>query len=356
LFALAATARAQFTPGDLEVLQIGASGSGTALNSTATALFIDQFNTTTLNQSASPLYSIPTDGSGLTLSGTATSEGVLSLSTDGSILTFGGYSASVGTTGIANSSAPREVGTFNVSGQFSVVPNTSTSLGGNNIRGAVSDGHNHWIAAPSGIYYQQSGSQSLVKVTSVNTRVDNIIGGNLYYSTGSGAKGIYMLTGTPTTTATPTLLIGTGAVSGSSPYDFAINADGTIAYIADDGAAGAGLSGGIEKWTLSGGVWSLAYTIALGSGASGGARQMTVDWNGTDPIIYATTTEASANRLVGLVDSGSGSTYSVLATAPVNTVFRGVDFAPQSVPEPGTLALAGAAGLVLLGLRRGWKK
>ena len=341
-------AQADFTAGDLAVLQIGTIGSGSAPSSAATALFIDQFNTTTLNQTIAPLITIPTDGSGLTLSGTATSEGELTLSSDQSKLTFGGYFASAGTLTIASSSVAREVGNLNPSAQFLITANSSSSLSGNNIRGTVSDGQNNWLVGPTGVYNQQSGNLSLTALqTTLNTRDVNIFNNNLYFSVGSGSsRGIYGYSGTPSSASSPTFFINTG--SSSSPYDFALNSAGTVAYIADDRSAASG--GGIQKWTYDGTTWSLAYTLALGTTTAGGARQLTVDWSGANPIIYATTTETTANRLVDLIDTGSGSTYSVLATAAANTVFRGVDFAP--VPEPSTLALAGTAAIAFLGLRR----
>ena len=337
-------AHAQFTAGDLAVLQVG-TGSA-ALSSAGTALFIDQFNTSTVGQTVSPFLSIPTDGTGLVTSGSATSEGALTLSTDGTYLTFGGYAAAAGTTGVANGTAPREAGNISAGGVFSVAANTSAALSGNNIRSVVSSGNNNWLAGPTGVYYQSSGSSSLTTVqTALNARVDNIVNGSLYFSVGSGStRGIYAFSGNPTAASTPTLLFNTG--SSSSPYDFALNAAGTVAYVADDRSAAS--SGGIEKWTFDGSAWTLAYTLALGTTSAGGARELTVDWSGANPIIYATTTEASANRLVDVVDTGSSATYTTLATAPANTAFRGVDFAPTAAPEPATLALAGLGGLMAL--------
>ena len=342
-------AQAQFTPGNLAVLQLG-TGLG-ALSSAGTPVFIDQFNISTANQTVNQFVTIPTDGTGLVLSGTATSEGALTLSSDGSILTFGGYSAAAGTATIASSTAPRQAGTANAGGLFSIAANTSSSMSGNNIRTVVSDGQNNWLAGPGGVFYQASGSLSLTAITtSSNVRTENIFNGSLYFSIGSGAtRGIFAFAGTPSSASSGSIFINTGATS--SPYDFALNAAGTIAYVADDRSAASG--GGIQKWVFDGTSWSLSYTLALGAAAAGGARQLTVDWSAANPIIYATTTEASANRLVDIADTGAGAAFTTLATAGVNTVFRGVDFTPT--PEPSTLALGGLGLATLAWFRRNRK-
>ena len=345
IFALIASAQAQFTPGDLVVLQVGNGGT---LSSAAAPLFLDQFTSTTAGQTVTPFITIPSDGSGLVLSGSASSEGSLTRSTDGSILTFGGYSAASGTASIASGTAPREVGVVGASGQFSIVANSSSALSGNNIRGVVSDGQNYWIGSANGVYYQASGSSSLIQVTNSNTRVVNIFNGNLEYSTGSGANhAVLAYTGAPTSLTAPSLFIGSGNTA--SPYDFFIN--GTTAYVADDTA---GASGGIQRWDFNGSAWVLSYTISTGV-ANIGARQLTVDT--TTPggaTIFATTAESSANRLISVQDLGSTSadatTLATLATAPTGDLFRGVAFAP--IPEPATFALAGMGLTALWGFTR----
>jgi hypothetical protein len=147
----------------------------------------------------------------------------------------------------------------------------------------------------------------------------------------------------PSSTATPTSLFGSPANASSlSSYDYAINSAGTIAYVADDGTID-----GIQKWQLISGTWTLNYT--LGVGTTTGARQLTVDWSGANPTIYATTGETSANRLVEITDTGAGSAYTTLDTAAANTVFRGVDFV---VPEPSACALIGLGLAGLWGFQR----
>jgi hypothetical protein len=116
--------------------------------------------------------------------------------------------------------------------------------------------------------------------------------------------------------------------SSRSPYSFSISPSGTTLYLADDGAFGS--NGGIQKWTLSAGTWTNTYTLLNTGTATTAVRGLTVDWSGPNPIVYATTTATTANTLISVTDTGSASTATTVATAPANTYFRGVDFAPVS--------------------------
>src|ERR1035437_9893407 len=193
-----------------------------------------------------------------------------------------------------------------------------------------------------------AGGGAPVQVNAGNYRNVNIVSGNLSVSTASSSPGVYGFAGLPTSTATSSLLF---AVSGGtpSPYDFALSPDGTFAYVADDRSGKT--YGGIERWNLSAGVWTMAYNLASGITANDGMRQIAVDFSGADPIIYGTTAEASANRLVEVTDAGAGSAFTVLATADANTVYRGVDFTPSQVPEPSALVLLGLGSLLLVSRR-----
>ena len=336
-----------FTTRNLAVVRVG---DGTAaLSSAATAVFVDEYATNGARVQSLALP--PTGGSALATSGSASSEGGLSRALDGSAVCVAGYHTNTGVASIANTTAaavPRAVAAVNAGGVVTLAATTTTQFSGNNIRSAATDGTNNFWAAggSSGTYYFGTASAAaVVQSTLANTRVINLVNGNLFFTAGAGGGlGLYSLAGLPTASATLTTNILTG--TGSSPYGFALNAGGTVAYLADDRAIAAG--GGIQKWTNAAGAWSLLYTLGTGPGSTNGARGLAVDFSGANPLIYATTTEASTNRLIGITDTGSGAGATTLAMAAANTVFRGVAFAPEAAPvltlQPASLITCGGSG------------
>lgn len=126
-----------------------------------------------------------------------------------------------------------------------------------------------------------------------------------------------------------------------------INSAGDLVYVADDRSIVNG--GGIQKWAFDGSSWSLQYTLGTGASSTVGARGITVDWSGVDPVIYATTGEGTStpNRIIGITDMGAGSAATLLATAGSAQFFRGISY----IPEPSSLALFGLMGAAWL-LRR----
>jgi len=355
---------AAFNLGNLVVVQAG-DGSA-ALNNASTAAFLKEFTTA---GSLVQTINMPVAASGLnqplTLSGSATSEGFLALSTDGQYLTLGGYGIAPGTTSVANTAVGtvnRVVGRVNLSGTVDTTTVLGDAYSGSNIRSAVStDGTSIWTAgnggsglgATAGTRYTTVGSTTSIQLnpTTSNNRVVNIFDGQLYVSTASGTSfGISTVgTGLPTAAGSGGLTLLPGfPTTGRSPYDFWFR-DASTLYVADDGSA-ANL-GGIQKWVESSGTWSLAYTLLNTGSTTTGVRGLigTVDDSG-NTVLYGTTAASSANNLISLIDTGAGSTASVLATAPVNTAFRGVEFIP--VPEPASAAMLLIGGALFYFRRR----
>jgi hypothetical protein len=352
---------AAFTLGDLVVVRVG-DGSA-ALGSAATATFLDEYTSAGVFVQSIPM---PTSLSGLnqpfTLSGTATSEGFLALSGNGLYLTLGGYNAIPGTAGVttaAPTTVPRGVARIGLNGLIDTSTSLSDAYSGSNIRSAVStDGVNIWtggnagsgLGATGGPRYSTFGGTTSVRVdtTASNMRVVNIFNGQLYVSSSTGSLlGVSTVgTGLPTTAGSSaiTILPGMPTTGTHSSYDFWFK-DANTLYVADDGSAANG--GGIQKWTLSAGTWSLAYTLGNNGTTTTAVRGLagTVDGSG-NAVLYGTT----GNALVSVTDTGSGSAVSTLATAGANTAFRGVEL--LVVPEPTTAALTGFGLLALVLFRR----
>jgi hypothetical protein len=327
---------------DFFVLQVG-DGSA-ALNSASTAVFLKKFsNTGTLLQT----LNMPTAASGsnlpFTISGTATSEGFLAISPNGNFLTLGGYGTAPGLASVASSSSAtvsRVVGMINLSNSTIDTSTSTTAFDTRNIRSAVTiDGTEFWAGGngfPSGAtQYLTYGATTSIPVSTspTNGRVLKVFENQLYLSTSSaGFIGVNAVgTGIPETEGnTTTLLSGFPAPTTSpSPYDFWFKDSSTL-YVTDDSSLANG--GGIQKWTLSAGTWSLAYTMQ----GPTGYRGLTGSVIDGQTVLFATATQGSANRIMTVTDTGASSTFTEIAAAPTNTAFRGIAYVPAAVAgQPG---------------------
>jgi len=323
-------------------------------------VYVDQYDMSGGGQAPGYTLTIPSAGaSALTLSGSASTEGALSRSADGLYLTFAGYNADAGTANVKNvADVARGAALVDSTGGFSLAAKSTSPYASDNIRSAAtSNGSAFWLggtgtSAGGGVWELTASSATQVYNAQLNTRVVNIIAGDLYYSTGAGTgtRGIHKFNGLPTAAgATATQLFDAGA--NASPNDFAISPGGQTVYLADDRSIANG--GGIQRWDYDAGQskWTLSDTLGTGAGSTVGARGLAVDFSGPTTLVFATTGEASANRLIRIEDTGSGATAFTLATAPVNTVLRGVDFSPVPEPRGWTLLGVGSAALLLVSRR-----
>jgi hypothetical protein len=289
---------------------------------------------------------LPTSNAGgqepLTLAGNATSEGALSLSLDGRYLTLAGYATSPGRAAVATSSdVDRVAAAVDARG----VIDTSTRLGntflGTNVRSAASvDGTSFWIAGESGgvWYFPRAGAGAQVVASPDNVRLVALFADRLYGSSGASPMNSVFTVGSgrPTSgTQSATALTGM-ARSGLSPYAFALfdrtNVDGLdTLYFADDRSPETnGNGGGIQKWTFDGNAWAQVATFAMVGPGQASFRGLAGIVTANGATLVASTSDATANRLVVFVDDGSPVvTGTVIATAGSNTIFRGVALSPH---------------------------
>jgi hypothetical protein len=334
---------AAITDGNLLIYRVGTGAA--ALTSAATAVFLDEYTTTgTFVQS----IALPTTGSSaLTAVGTSTTEGIISRSQDGNMWIFTGYRADTGVASPTATGVNKVIGTITVSG----VASTSvaiTDVGANAIRSATSvDGSSFYIATANAVRYvgTPSGASTSVSIDARNSRQVNLYGNTLYAANGAAITSKLQSYGTlPTTATTPTTVVSlaTGdAINGFALFDL----DSGVAGV-DTLYALSTVEGLLRKYTYDGSTWAASGSV------SSGAANLAGYVDGTDVKLFLT----SATTLFSLTDSSgynaniTGSLTS-LASAGVNTAFRGIGITP--VPEPTALSLGlVAAGLMIFRRRR----
>ncbi len=352
LFAgVAAPAFAQdslFNVGNLVVSQINGSTNASS------AAVLREFTTAGIATGDNAFLPTVTFGAHrrVTVSGSATSEGHLNMTPDGSALVFQGYDSGTGVASIASTTsavANRVVARIGMDLSIDSTTSLTDAYSGNNIRSAVMDGANVYTAGPSiagggggvrNALFGATGTTTDVSATSFNARVVNIFNSTIYASSAStGAFGISSVSGGTSTLVIPTSPSGTG---NPSSYDF-LFLNPTTCYVTDDRTVANG--GGLQKWTNSGSGWTLAYTLS--AQLTAGLRSITLDpATGT---FYAISAD-SQTKLVSVVDTGAGSTFTTLFTSASGTNMRGVEFI--TAPAPGTAMLLGLGGLVASRRRR----
>jgi hypothetical protein len=349
-----------FIPGNLVVVSVGGTGQSVSSTDSGNTVSVLQFTTGGTQVSTLPLPS--TGPTAFVLDGSAT-EGFMSLSANGQYLVLGGYNAAlplnVGTNILEDSvsaNAPRAVATIDGYGNYSMPIANTNVFNEFNIRGAAFDGTNaFWVSGSGSLSGSPASDSGVIYVgppgsTGVNVRVGytgtgnerclNIYNNTLYVGTGSQTHGIWAITGPASSpppiglpTNAPVLTVASGSASG--PYDFVFDPGNTTCYVAD------GNLGGIIKFTNNAGTWVSNYLLTVGgTGSATNAGGVAADFTQNPPVIYATTSETTGNRLISIVDNGPGSPFTLLAQASSgasgSNYFRGVRFVPGVPPVIAT--------------------
>jgi hypothetical protein len=347
----AGSAAAQpITRGDIVVVRFG---DGTAaLGAFATPVFLDEYTPTgTLVRS----IAVPSAGtSALTVTGNATTEGILSLSQNGGLLVFAGYRKDAGAataTGANDTPATtnRVIGTLTPGG----VVNTSIAITDGtaaNFRSATTvNGSSYYTSTSAQVGYVASPgpASTTAAIDARNSRQVNLAGNVLYASNGSTTitDKVQSYGTLPTGAATPSPVV-TLALADAVNGFFLADLNSAVAGI-DTVYALSTVEGLLRKFTFNGTSWA-----ANGSITAAAAQDLTGVVNGTTVQLYIT----SPASLFAFTDaSGIGGTLTgalgaPLVNAPANTAFRGVGVFP--VPEPAHLSILGAVAMALYCRRR----
>jgi hypothetical protein len=414
-----------FVPGRLAVLQLGDGGTNRnsggdgkttpytnafasdILGCRQTQYFIDEFDPSGINQT-NPDYqiAIPTNdvSGGIFCNGNAGTEAILTLSSDKSELAFAGYTGDMLSdftgfqTAPSNLSYNRGIATVDAFGTFTRVYNGGgwygIATGKTNPRGVATDGAGHFWGCGNGygsLYYDASSGGQPIQFQNIDlTSFVKIFNGSLYTSVKAGdvnnglyPAGIYsFVDNSYNPVPLPNFLTFLQLVFPvQAPYTnnigFDINPAGNIAYVADPGKFGKGAEiGGIQKYVKNGTGWTMAYNLAIpgytnqttgiladpkNSNILIGAFSVTVDWSGTYPVIYATTSDCGndngdpyyGNRVIRILDTNAVATggtivlttnLNILTTvarpgkdangiAITNMVYKSVTFTPDLRPQ-----------------------
>ena len=342
-----------FTAGNIVVERINVSGT----TGNAQQVDVVEYNTGGgLAQTISLPFVSPRPSANpfnLAESGSSTGDGGLTRSADGGMIALPGYNGISGDTSIAGSSTAtilRVIGTISLGG----TADTSRAINifsGQTFRGVAStDGTKFWRTGANGLWYSDS-APTLNQLSTANVRMARVFNNQLFVSSGSGTPGVgvhsvsILGNNLPTSgTATFTQLIIDNSGTGTgSPENFEFNSTMDVCYVTDDRTIANG--GGIQKYAKSG-TWSLAYTLSTGT--TFGAFGLAVDWSGANPVIYATTTEGTTagNRVIKIIDTGSGSSASTIVSPTALKWLRGVALAPVTSVAIAPTAAPAAGSLI----------
>lgn len=342
-----------FTPGKLVTGRSSYASTGPSV-----AVELVQLDKTGLTQTPTSIYTLPTGTSGLTMSGSATSEGQIGRDLNGRHISMFGYAAASGTAsiaGTASSSTSRVAGRLNFDGSYDLSSKFNALFSGNNPRSCIfsastiSDAYRIWAAGgTSGIVTSSlstTGGAQISTTNNVSNRSIQIVNNNLIFTTGSGTKAIYSISSlmtsapsNPLTSAsslialgpqTPTYPTGSSAVTINSPYSFCfvgnVAASGTLyCYVADDAA-------GLSKFKSTNGLsgpFTYEYRVTTTN-----FRSICTDGK----LIFGVTAATNSNNIVAVLDGGYNSGTNTVSKTEVtlnsatssSQQLRGIQLAPE---------------------------
>ena len=339
-----------------------------------TQYFVDQFEPNGINQTNPTVQlAIPTNdvAGGLFANGNAGTEGVMTLSGDKSVLTFAGYSGDMLSdvtgqqTAPSNLSYSRGIATVDAFTNYTRVYSGGAwygiATGKTNPRGVATDGIGHFWGCGNGygsMYYDATTGETPFAFQNVDlTSCVKVINNAVYTSVKAGdvqnglyPAGIYTFVDNGFNPVPyPNFLTFLQLyLAAQAPFTnnigFDINPQGTVAYMADVGSfkKNAIEIGGIQKYVKTGNAWRLAYNLAIpgytnqtvgilanaaNTNVLVGCFSVTVDWSGTNPVIYATTSDCGndngdpyyGNRVIRINDTNTISTgASIILTTNMN--------------------------------------
>lgn len=356
------TSLQSLTPTNVVVARVG-DGVQALSAATGNTLYLDQFET-----NGSGVYSntimIPDNaaaGGNLIVAGGAPFGkecAALTLSANNTFLNFAGFNTPYPAATFNTPAVFRSIAAVDAFGYFEVAQDNQTlynNAGNESFNCAVSkDGYaEFWTtgaaSSGSGLKYAPAsaagsgGGNVGIAGSAGGTVVVNIVNGNLVYSDNQASpNGIWAFLGEPIVGTTPTAIVSDAA---GNPNDFAVSPDTTTyppststIYVGDSSTIANG--GGIQRYDWNSSLvppaYALTYTLGTGAGSTNGASGLVVDfsanatWGATasGAVIFATTAGASSNQLIKIIDTGAGSSVTVMEQANANELLRGVRFGP----------------------------
>lgn len=335
LLAFGFTSFAQFTPGNLVVVQ---AGDDATTETNGMTIHVKEYTKT---GGFVQKISVTSSGANSVVFGTpsATTEGTPALSSNRQFLTFMGYNANAGTASLSGSNSSttkRTAVVFKADGTYSTA--NFNVFSGQSPRSIVASntGTDFWmVGGSSGLRTGNTSSETTTSVVASPTafRSVNTVGSDIYFSTSNSSTSpapavrIGKVDGTATGGFIPLPGVPTATIIPHSFVLFDTDNSGTpdLLYV--------GLDDGLQKYHLSGGTWVDDGLFSTGTGSILKGITGFIVTGQTDVTIFGIVGANIGNKLVSIVDNaGFTSTISAsktdLVTAPAGAVFKGVTFTP----------------------------